>query len=54
MAVGGQAGPDLTATLNAIADVPPGKTIEVKLVRKNREVTLPVTVGRRKPRMAEE
>ncbi|MBK6981778.1 MAG: trypsin-like peptidase domain-containing protein [Betaproteobacteria bacterium] len=44
---------DLTATLNAIADVPPGKTVLVKLVRKDREVNLSVTVGRRKPRPAE-
>jgi serine protease DegQ len=45
---------DLTATLNAIADIPPGKTVQVKVQRKNQEVTLPVTVGRRKPRAADE
>ena len=41
---------DLTATLNAIADIPPGKTVQVKLLRKDREVNLSVTVGRRKLR----
>jgi len=45
---------DLAATLNAIADIPPGKTVQVKVLRRNQEVTLPVTVGRRKPRAAEE
>ena len=45
---------DLTATLNAIADIPPGKTVQVRVQRRNQEVTLPVTVGRRKPRAAEE
>jgi S1-C subfamily serine protease len=43
---------DLSATLNAIADIPPGKTVQVKLLRKNQELTLPVTVGRRKVRPA--
>jgi len=41
---------DLTATLNAIADIPPGKTVQVRLLRKDREVNLSVTVGRRKLR----
>lgn len=54
VAVGGKAVPDLTATLNAIADIPPGKTVQVKVLRRNQEVTLPVTVGRRKPRSVEE
>ncbi|HQZ45796.1 MAG TPA: trypsin-like peptidase domain-containing protein [Usitatibacteraceae bacterium] len=45
---------DLTATLNAIADIPPGKTVQVKLLRKDREVNLSVTVGRRKLRPAGE
>jgi serine protease DegQ len=52
--VGDRAVTDLTTTLNAIADIPPGKTVQVKLVRRNKEVVLPVTVGRRKPRPAEE
>jgi S1-C subfamily serine protease len=45
---------DLTATLNAIADIPPGKSVPVKVVRRNQELTLSVTVGRRKPRTAED
>lgn len=52
VAIGGRAVADLTATLNAIADVPPGKTVEVKVLRRNQEVTLPVTVGRRRARAA--
>jgi len=54
VAVGERQVADLTSTLNAIADVPPGKTVPVKVVRRNQEVTLSVTVGRRKPRAAEE
>jgi serine protease DegQ len=45
---------DLAGTLNAIADIPPGKTVQVKVLRKNQELTVAVTVGRRKPRAAEE
>lgn len=52
--IGGRAVADLAATLNAIADVPPGKTVPVKVLRRNQEVTVPVTVGRRKPRAAED
>ncbi|HEX4944139.1 MAG TPA: trypsin-like peptidase domain-containing protein [Usitatibacteraceae bacterium] len=52
--VGDRAVTDLTATLNAIADIPPGKTVQVKLLRRSQEVALAVTVGRRKARPAEE
>ena len=52
--VGERAVGDLTATLNAIADIPPGKTVQVKVVRRDQEVTLPVTVGRRKARAPDE
>ena len=52
--VGERAVVDLTATLNAIADIPPGKTVQVKLLRRNQEATLAVTVGRRKPRAVED
>ncbi len=45
LAVGERNVQDLTATLNAIADIPPGKTVQVKVARKNQEVTLAVTVG---------
>ena len=54
VAVGERNVQDLTATLNAIADIPPGKTVQVKVARKNQEVTLAVTVGKRKPRPAGE
>ena len=54
LAVGERQVADLTATLNAIADIPPGKTVQVRIIRRNQEVTLPVTVGRRKPRAADE
>jgi len=51
--VGDRAVTDLTSTLNAIADIPPGKTVQVKVQRRNQEVNLAVTVGKRKPRVAE-
>jgi S1-C subfamily serine protease len=54
MAVGDRPVTDLSATLNAIADIPPGKTVQVKLLRKNQEMAIPVTVGRRKSRPAQE
>ncbi|HEX5630010.1 MAG TPA: trypsin-like peptidase domain-containing protein [Usitatibacteraceae bacterium] len=54
LAVGERQVADLTATLNAIADIPPGKTVQVRIIRRNQEMTLPVTVGRRKPRAADE
>jgi serine protease DegQ len=54
MAVGDKPVTDLSATLNAIADIPPGKTVQVKLLRKNQEMAVPVTVGRRKSRPAQE
>jgi serine protease DegQ len=50
--VGDRKVPDLSATLNAIADIPPGKTVQVTVLRGNREVVLPVTVGKRRPRPA--
>jgi serine protease DegQ len=50
--VGDRAVTDLTATLNAIADIPPGKTVQVRVQRRNQEVNLAVTVGKRKPRAA--
>jgi serine protease DegQ len=54
VSVGGRPVADLAATLNAIADVPPGRTVPVKVLRRNQEVALSVTVGRRKPRAPEE
>jgi serine protease DegQ len=49
VAVAGQPVVDVSTTLHAIAGVPPGKSVPVKVVRRNRELTLDVMVGRRKP-----
>ena len=50
VAINGRGVPDTTAALNAIAEVPPGKSVPVKVIRRNQEVTLDVLVGKRKPR----
>jgi hypothetical protein len=42
--------PDTSTALNAIAEVPPGKAVPVKVIRRNQEVTLDVLVGKRRPR----
>jgi len=39
-----------TATLNAIASVPPGKSVPVKVLRRNQELNLDIMVGKRRPR----
>jgi serine protease DegQ len=41
---------DVSQALNAIAEVPPGKVVPVKVLRKNQEMALEVTVGKRRPR----
>ncbi|QJR16366.1 trypsin-like peptidase domain-containing protein [Usitatibacter palustris] len=41
---------DVSQALNAIAEVPPGKAVPVKVLRKNQELALEVTVGKRRPR----
>jgi serine protease DegQ len=48
--INGRAVPDVSTALNAIAEVPPGKSVPVKLVRRNQELTVEVTVGKRRPR----
>ena len=50
VAVNGRPVGDTTAALNAIADIPPGKTVPVKVVRRNQELSLEVVVGKRRPR----
>ncbi|HET9651129.1 MAG TPA: trypsin-like peptidase domain-containing protein, partial [Usitatibacter sp.] len=50
VAVNGRTTPDVTTALNAIAEVPPGKTVPVKVVRRNQELTLDVVVGKRRPK----
>ncbi len=52
--VGDQAVADLTGALNAIADVPPGMTVAVTVLRADGEVPLKVTVGKRRPGAAAE
>jgi serine protease DegQ len=42
--------PDVSTALNAIAEIPPGKSVPVKVVRRGQELTLEVTVGRRRPK----
>jgi serine protease DegQ len=48
-----QAVGDVTSALKAIAEVPPGKTVPVKLVRRNQELEVKVTVGKRRNRTEE-
>ncbi|HXZ50304.1 MAG TPA: trypsin-like peptidase domain-containing protein [Usitatibacter sp.] len=50
VAVNGSPVADTTATLNAIAEMHPGKSVPVKVLRRNREVQLDVMVGKRRPR----
>ncbi len=50
VAVNGRTVPDVTSALNAIAEVPPGKSVPVKVLRRNQEMNLEVTVGKRRPR----
>jgi serine protease DegQ len=48
--VAGKTTPDVTTALNAIAEVPPGKTVPVKVLRRDQELTLDVVVGKRRPK----
>jgi serine protease DegQ len=48
--INGRTIPDTSTALNAIAEVPPGKSVPVKVIRRNQEVTLDVLVGKRRPR----
>jgi serine protease DegQ len=50
VAVNGKAVGDVNQALNAIAEVAPGKSVPVKVIRKNAEIALEVTVGKRRPR----
>ena len=50
MTVNGRPVADVSQALNAIAELAPGKSVPVKVMRKNAEVALDVTVGKRKPR----
>ena len=48
--INGRTVPDTNTALNAIAEVPPGKSVPVKVIRRNQEMTLDVLVGKRRPR----
>jgi serine protease DegQ len=56
VSINGKATPDVPTALNAIAEVPPGKTVPVRVIRRNQDMTLEVVVGKRrpKPKTAEE
>src|SRR5689334_424275 len=48
--INGRTVPDVSTALNAIAEIPPGKSVPVKVVRRGQELTVDVTVGRRRPK----
>ena len=48
--INGRTVPDVSSALNAIAEIPPGRSVPVKVVRRSQELTLEVTVGKRRPR----
>jgi serine protease DegQ len=48
--VNGKAVPDVSSALNAIAEMVPGKSVPVRVVRRNKEVNLDVMVGKRRAR----
>lgn len=50
VAVNGKAVPDVSSALNAIAEMAPGKSVPVKVLRGNQALELDVMVGKRKPR----
>jgi serine protease DegQ len=49
VAVAGKPVTDVNSTLVSIANVPPGKTVSVKVLRRNQELNLDVMVGKRRP-----
>ena len=50
VAIDGRSVADVSTALNAIAEMAPGRTVPVKVVRRNQELTVDVTVGKRRPR----
>ena len=50
VAVDGKAVGDVGTTLSAIANVAPGRSVPVKVMRRTQELSLAVTVGKRKAR----
>jgi serine protease DegQ len=55
VSINGKAVPDVTTALNAIAEIAPGNTVPVRVIRRNQEIGLEVLVGKRRarPRPAE-
>ena len=50
VAVDGKPTPDVPTALNLIAEMQPGKTVPVNVVRRGQQLTLEVVVGKRRPR----
>jgi serine protease DegQ len=50
VAVAGRPVADTNSTLNAIAEMPPGKSVPVRVLRHNQEMQIDVVVGKRKAR----
>ena len=50
LGINGRTVPDTSTALNAIAEVPPGKSVPVKVMRRNQELSVEVLVGKRRPR----
>jgi serine protease DegQ len=50
VAINGRTVPDVNTALNTIAEVPPGKSVPVKVIRRGQEMTVEVLVGKRRPR----
>jgi serine protease DegQ len=43
---------DVNSAFNAITEIPPGRSVPVRIVRRGQELSLTVVVGKRKPRPA--
>jgi serine protease DegQ len=50
VAVDGKPTPDVATALNLIAEMQPGKTVPVNVVRRGQQLSLEVVVGKRRPR----
>jgi len=50
VSIHGKVVPDVSSALNAIAEMAPGRSVPVKVIRRNQEVSVDVTVGKRRPR----
>ena len=50
VAVDGRDVANTSAALAAIAEIPPGKSVPVRVLRRNQDLSLDVQVGKRRPR----